>query len=163
MCIMFKMCCDHRRALHATPEVEVRVDTTWVHDTIVTAGPVVVREEVREVPAMIDTAEIIQRYYTARTLSDTFHLRDMATVRITDTVFENNIIGRTIDYDLASLQVSANVRPVRLALTAGMQVGANQAAVMGGLRFKRTEVGAAYDMRLRAPSVYVKYDLKQWR
>lgn len=152
------------------PMVEMRIDTVWVHDTIKTPGPVVVREEVREVPADVDTAAILQQYFTARTLSDTFHLRDVATVRITDTVLENNIVGRMVDYELAQLVPSAvtfypseKTLHSRLALTAGMQLGGEQAAVMGGVRFKRTELGLGYDLRLRRPSVFFKYDLWQWQ
>ncbi|MBQ7496202.1 MAG: hypothetical protein IJT75_10755, partial [Bacteroidaceae bacterium] len=152
------------------PIVELRIDTVWVHDTIETPGPVVVREEVREVPARVDTAAVLQRYFTARTLSDTFHLRDVATVRITDTVFQNNIVARTIDYDLAKLDISLQRRkprigtpPARLALSVGVQLGSEQTAVIGGVRCKRTELGLGYDLSLHAPSIFFKYDLWQWQ
>lgn len=151
------------------PAVEVRIDTVWVCDTILTPGPVVVREEVREVPAIVDTAEILQQYFTARVLADTFQLRDVATVRVTDTLFQNNIIGRAVDYDLAMLDISAEYKgpekpsQARLALSLGVQLGSEQAAVIGGIRYKRVEVGVGYDLRLRAPSILLKYDLWQWR
>jgi len=151
------------------PIVELHIDTLWLHDTILTAGPVVVREEVREVPADVDTAAIISSYFTARTLTDSFRLRDMATVRITDTLFQNDIIGRAIDFDLAQLDVSYDIHehrkgtPARLALTVGVQLGREQAALMGGVRFKRAELGVGYDFRLHAPSITLKYDIMQWQ
>lgn len=151
------------------PMVELHIDTLWLHDTILTAGPVVVWEEVREVPADVDTAAIISRYFTARTLKDSFRLRDMATVRITDTLLQNDIIGRTVDFDLAQLDVSYDIHgprkgtPARLALSVGVQLGREQAALMGGVRLKRTELGAGYDFRLHAPSLTIKYDILQWQ
>ena len=151
------------------PKIDLRIDTVWVHDTIQTPGPVVVREEVREVPRTVDTAAIVQQYYTARVLSDTFHLRDMATVRITDTVFQNDIVGRTIDYDLATLEPTVIYTPAagqkhpRVALSAGVQLGREQAALMAGVRIKRAEVLGGYDFRLRAPSITFKYDILQWQ
>lgn len=159
--------------------VKLHTDTVWIHDTIRTAGPVVVREEVREVPAAVDTAAILSAYYTARTLSDTFHLRDVATVRITDTLLQNDIVGRHVDYDLAQVvptavtiypsetptdRIASRIgTPVRLALSLGAQLGSEQAAVMGGVRFKRVELVGAYDLRLRAPSITLKFDVRQWQ
>lgn len=166
--MMAMMCHNIHNVMSEPPVVELRIDTTWVHDTIRTAGPVVVREEVREVPAAVDTAAILSAYYTERTLSDTFHLRDVATVRITDTLYMNNIVGRQVDYDLATLDVSYEVKyrncytQPRMALSLGAQLGREQAAVMVGLRRKRAELLAGYDLRLHAPSVTLKYDLKQW-
>lgn len=151
------------------PIVQLKIDTCWIHDTIRTAGPVVVREEVREVPAAVDTAAILSAYYTERILSDSFHLRDVATVRITDTLFANDIIGRHVDYDLALLQptvtVTGNTRLTRpqLALSVGVQIGREQAALMAGFRIKRAEVLGGYDFRLKSPSVTLKYDIKQWQ
>ena len=151
------------------PTVELRIDTMWCHDTIVKPGPVLVWEEVREVTADIDTMAIVQAYYTTRIMADTFRLRDMAEVHIVDTLVENKIIGRYIDYDLAQLDISYDIHetrkgtPARLALTVGVQLGREHAALMGGVRFKRTELGAGYDFRLHAPSLTLKYDILQWR
>ena len=153
------------------PIVELRIDTVWVHDTIFTGAPVMVKERVREVPASVDTAAIVAAFYTERTFSDTFHLRDMATVRITDAVVQNSIVGRTVDYDLATLQPRVVCFPsgkptgtnARLALSVGVQLGGEQTAVMAGLRYGRTELAGGYDLRLKAPSVFLKYDLWQWR
>lgn len=154
------------------PVVEVRIDTVWIHDTVRTAGPVVVREEVRQVPASVDTAAILAAFYTERTLTDSFHLRDVATVRITDTLFLNDIVGRRVDYELATLVPTAavvaegastrQIQPCRLALSVGTQLGSAQAAVMAGLRYRRAELGVGYDLRLRAPSIILKYDIAQW-
>lgn len=158
-----------KTAGHTSPTVEVRIDTVWIHDTLYTAGPVVVREVVREVPARVDTAAVLAAFYTERTLVDTLQLRDVATVRITDKVFNNDIIGRQVDYDLATLDVSYDIRQPRkgtsprLALSLGAQLGREQAAVMAGLRRKRSEFGLCYDLRLNVPSITYKYDVWQWQ
>lgn len=159
---------------HQTPAAEVHFDTIVIHDTIHKAGPEVVREEVREVPAAVDTAAILSAFYTERILSDTLHLRDVATVRITDTLFQNDIIGRGVDYDLSVLQPTVTIyptetterrngAPVRLAISAGAQLGREQAAVMVGLRIRRAEIVGGYDLRLHTPSITLKYDLWQWQ
>lgn len=152
------------------PLVEVRMDTVWVHDTISEPGPVVVREVVCEVPAAVDTDAILADYYTRRILSDTLHLRDVATVCITDTLFRNDIVGRAVTYDLAELtpeiichNVPRNRYPARLALSAGVQLGRGQAAVAAGVRIRRAELLGAYDLRLHAPSITLKYDILQWQ
>lgn len=147
------------------PVVELRIDTCWVHDTVRTAGPVVEREVVREVPASVDTAAILSAYFTERTLTDSFRLRDMATVWITDTLFQNDIVGRSVAYDLAELQPTVSIRHTRprLALSIGVQLGREQAAPMVGIRYKRAEVLGGYDFRLHAASITLKYDIWQWQ
>lgn len=147
------------------PEVRLRIDTAWVHDTIVTPGPVIVRSEVRRVPADVDTADILRQHFTQKTLADTIRLRDMATVYIMDTVFRNNIAGRNVTYDMAMLEPKLEgtaKRQARLALNVGVQLGQQQAAVMAGVRYKRIEAGLGYDLRLHAPSITLKYDILQW-
>ena len=149
------------------PTVELRIDTMWCHDTIVKPGPVLVWEEVREVPADIDTMAIVQAYYTTRVMADTLRLQDMAEVHIVDTVVENKIVGRYIDYDLAHLDVTASVHgktaAPRLALTVGAQMGTEQAALLAGVRIRRAEILGGYDFRLHAPNITLKYDILQWR
>lgn len=148
------------------PTVELRIDTMWCHDTIVKLGPVLVWEEVREVPADIDTMAVVQAYYTTRVMADTFRLKDMAEVHIVDTVIENKIVGRYIDYDLAHLNVTTSVHGTatpRLALSIGAQMGTEQASLMAGIRIRRTEILGGYDFRLHAPSITLKYDILKWR
>ena len=162
------------------PAVEVRMDTAYVHDTIYQSLPPMVREVVRTVPAEVDTAALLEAYYAVRTYADTLHLQDVATVYLSDTVTENALHGRLVSYDLARLQpritylppageptgtrieVPGKTSPARLALTAGVQLGSEQAAFMAGVRWRRTEFGIGYDLRLRAPSITLKYDVALW-
>lgn len=164
----------------AQPAVEVRMDTVHVHDTIYASLPPMVREVVRTVPAEVDTAALLAAFYAVRTYADTLHLQDMATVYLQDTVTENALHGRLVSYDLARLQpritylpqagkptgtrmeTPGKASPARLALTAGVQLGSGQAAVMGGVRWRRTELGVGYDLRLHAPSLTLKYDVALW-
>lgn len=160
------------------PHVEVRMDTVWIHDTVVVSRPVPGKVIVRTVPAQVDTADILTAYYAVRTYTDTLQLRDVATVYIDDTVQENILRGRQMRYDLAQLQPrilydppnagNTHIGPrngtssARLALSVGVQLGSEQAAVMGGIRWKRTELGVGYDIRLHAPSILLKHDIGLW-
>ncbi len=145
-------------------DVDLRIDTLWVHDTLQSPGPVEVKYREKTVPADVDTAAILQKYYTERIMADTLRLKDMATVYIRDTVYMNNIIGRYVDYDLARLDISATApRAKKWALSLGTSIGRQQAAVLAGIRYKRADIAAGYDFRQRAPMVTLKYDILQWQ
>lgn len=158
--------------------VRLQVDTLWVHDTLHVHHPAVVREVTRPVPAEVDTAAILAAYYTQRIYADTIRLRDAATVYLSDTLEHNMLCGRGVRYDLMQLEptiiydpppageASLNKRhssSARLALTAGVQLGREQAAVAAGLRIRRAEILGAYDLRLHAPSITLKYDIIEWQ
>ena len=162
------------------PRVEVRLDTLWLHDTIYRSLPPKVVEVVRPVPSAVDTSSVLSAYYAVRTYTDTLRLFDVATVYVDDTVTENSLRGRLFRYDLAQMQPRIAYIPSaeptgavggsgekkafpRLALSVGVQLGREQASVMGGFRWKRTELGVGYDLRLHAASVMVKYDVWRWK
>lgn len=170
------------RRLHSfvaqPPMVRLQVDTLWVHDTLHVHHPAVVREVTRPVPAEVDTAAILAAFHTQRIYADTIRLRDAATVYISDTLEQNMISGRGVSYDLVQLEPTIIYDPppageasfnnrrsssARLALTAGVQLGREQAAVAAGLRIRRAEILGAYDLRLHAPSITLKYDILQWQ
>ena len=157
------------------PVVELRIDTVWLHDTIATSRPAMVREVVREVPARVDTAAILAAFYAARAYADTLRIADVATVCLLDTIAENSIRSRRVAFDVMRLQPTAvalqppdaatRTAPAapRLAITAGLQAGPRQLAPTLGLRYRRATVAAAYDLRLNAPSVTLCFDIVQWQ
>lgn len=144
--------------------VVIDLDTVWVYDTIYSEGPTIYVEKTVPVPSDVDTAAILQQHYTMRVLHDSVHLRDMATVFIIDTLFRNDIVGRQIRYDLATFDTHITLQPKkpRLSLSMGAQLGKEEAAVLGGVRYKRSEFLAGYDFRHRSPSLTFKYDIIQW-
>ena len=161
------------------PHVEVRMDTVWVHDTVFVRLPSLMTEVVRTMPATVDTEAVLASYFAVRTYADTLRLRDVATVYIADTVTENRLHGRQMSYDLAMMQPRIIYDPpdkegtdfnprkgtstARMALSVGVQLGSEQAAVLGGVRWKCTELGVGYDMRLHAPSILIKHDIGLWQ
>lgn len=163
-----------RQCAAGPPVVELRIDTVWIRDTLTLRRPALVREVVREVPAAVDTAAILADYHAARAYADTLRIADVATVRLLDTVAENRLRSRHVAYDVMRLQPAAvalrppdaGARPSaaapRLALTAGLQTGARQLAPALGLRYRRAAVLAAYDLRLRTPSVTLTFDIVTW-
>lgn len=149
--------------------VEVRIDTLWIHDTLHVYHPAVIRELTRPVPAEVDTAAILASHFMTRVYADTLRIADVATVHISDSVSENRLQSRSIDWVAAQLEPVVtvtkppNVVTPRLALSTGVQLGTKQATVVVGLRIKRAELLAGYDLRLHTPNITLKYDIWQWQ
>lgn len=81
------------------------VDTTYIKvtDTITEYVPKYITRietEFVEIPADIDTLEILKDYYTKYAVNDTIPVNEYGIGIITDTITQNKIISRRIEWDL---------------------------------------------------------------
>lgn len=125
-----------------------------IHDTVYLPSPVVTKEIPVPVPAKVDTAAILAQYFTKRVFDDTLRTQ-FVTMHLTDTVYQNTLLGRTASYSFTLPQRHHS-------LTAGVMAGANTFALMGGYRHKRWTFSGGYDFVNRTPMVGVSYTLVRW-
>ena len=82
--------------------IKHKVDTVYVRttQTVYKKGDVIYREKpiYVQLPPRIDTVEVIRDYYSKVIYKDTLKLKDsLGYITLTDTIFQNNILGREWD------------------------------------------------------------------
>lgn len=121
-------------------------------------------ETVRElVPVDIDTAAIVNAYFSRHVYRDTLRasapgkLGGSAVAVINDTIAHNVIAGR---------KVSLTFTPNRLATTRSVDLlstwGLGNTSLMAGYRYRRWSMYAGYNFSTRAPVAGVGYQLFNW-
>lgn len=93
-------------------------DTVWETKTVTVPEYVPVPgkteyvEKVVEVPADVDTAQILQDYYAERTYNDTIPIDTVGNAYITDVISENRIMSRnaSFDYKLPTIENTTFVK-----------------------------------------------------
>ncbi len=74
---------------------QMAVDTVYVETPVYV--PATTSERIIDTITLIDTVEVVRDYYTKRTYTDTIRIDTTVTVVIHDTVYNNQITGRTYD------------------------------------------------------------------
>lgn len=144
--LMVLQCRQRQNSLPQEPET--------IHDTVYLPGPVVTKEIPVPVPAKVDTAAILAQYFTKRVYDDTLQTK-FVTMHLTDTVYQNTLLGRTASYTFTLPQRHHS-------LTAGVIAGANTFALMGGYRYKRWLFSGGYDFANKASVFGVSYTFSAW-
>jgi hypothetical protein len=72
--------------------------TVHVNDTIRLSAPAVIKEIEVPVPVDVDTAAILQQYFTKKVYNDPIIKTEYVEVHLTDTVYMNGLLGRTVSY-----------------------------------------------------------------
>jgi hypothetical protein len=84
-----------------------------------------------DVPANVDTAEILRDYYSKRVYKDTIKLKDsLGTITLVDTIQENKIKGRTFKSNINQVVIKDSiivVKPPVNQVYVGGVIGANRA------------------------------------
>ncbi len=142
---------------HSCPKAHTinNADTLLVWDTCYIPQPA---ETIRvKMPSEVDTAYVVQEFYTEKLYRDTVFNNDTVMLVIQDTLWRNSLTSRT-----ASLTFNAS-RFVK-ANSVGLQgvTGRNTIALMGVYRHKRLHLMAGYDFIGGAPMVGAGYTLKEW-
>lgn len=135
---------------------ELQVDTLRVNDTVWQSFPVLVESEPVVVSEPVDTAAIVQAYFSMNVFRDTVVLKEFGTLTVTDTVFMNRIGGREFVYDLQVPTVAAGELP-----RAGFGVGAfmqrDSWGLVGSVRLKRWLLSGGYDFCNGTPHFGAQY------
>ena len=145
------------RTWHSCPKAHIidNADTLLVWDTCYIPQPA---ETIRvKMPSEVDTAYVVQEFYTEKLYRDTVFNNDTVMLVIQDTLWRNSLTSRT-----ASLTFNAS-RFVK-ANSVGLQgvLGYKTGALMGVYRHKRLHLMAGYDFIGGAPMVGAGYTLKEW-
>lgn len=144
--LMVLQCRQRQNSLPQEPET--------IHDTVYLPGPVVTKEIPVPVPAKVDTAAILAQYFTKRVYDDTLQTK-FVTMHLTDTVYQNTLLGRTASYTFTLPQRNHS-------LTVGVIAGANTFALMGGYRYKRWLFSGGYDFANKASVFGASYTFSAW-
>lgn len=130
-------------------------DTLLVWDTCYVPTPA--ETIMVKMPSTVDTAYVIQEFYTEKLYRDTVFNNDTVTLVLQDTLWQNSLQSRAV-----SLTFNAN-RFVK-ANSVGLQgvVGYNHAALMGTYRHNRWQLMGGYDFIGRGAMVGAGYTLKEW-
>ncbi len=133
----------------ASPDTIYRTDTLWRE------APPVIKEVPVPVPQDVDTAAILEAYFTKRIYNDTLVNDNLLSIAVEDTVFQNTLLNRRAVY---TLKVPAYQR----AISFGVAVAHRSFALMAGYRHNRTEYQLGYDMYNRSLMVGAKFDIARW-
>lgn len=142
-------------AVTAGPEGDTRVDTVYQWKTRYVPQPA---ETIRvSVPGDVDTAYVIQEYYTKKVYRDTVLQNDTVLLVVRDTVQENALGPREI-----MLQVNAEMFRKHHAIGVMGLIGRHQTDLMATYRHKRWQMAAGWDFSQGGPVAGVNYTLKEW-
>lgn len=136
--------------------VRVNADTIRLSDTVRLTVPAIVKEIRVPVPADVDTAAILQKYFTKRVYNDTIIQTKFIQVNLTDTVYMNGLLGRTASYTF-------NFPEYNHSFSAGVMGGYRILRVMAAYRHKRLEFMCDYNLIDRSCNVGAKYYLFRWK
>ena len=107
------------------------------------------------VPADVDTAAIVQQYYTQNVYNRPVIDNKLLQVNIIDTVYNNVLLGSTATYTM-------RIPQYRHGVSVGVVAGYNTLSVMGTYRYDRLGVSAGYDFINRGLVFGLQYRLFRW-
>lgn len=91
--------------------IDVRIDTIVVVDTFTLPPPkpqIIIK---REIPPAIDTMAILSAYFEKRIFNDTIINNENLIVEVKDTITENQIQSRKINYSLLYPEITRTLKP----------------------------------------------------
>ena len=105
--------------------------------------------------ADVDTAAILQQYFTKKVYNDPIIKTEYIEVHLTDTVYMNGLLGRTVSY-------SFRFPEYKHSFSAGVMGGYRSLKLMAAYRHKRIEFIGDYDLIDKSCNVGAKYYLFRW-
>lgn len=140
------------------PDDKVRDSIIYRYDTVYVDSPTLVYERVVEKPAIVDTAEIIDKFFKQKVYVDTIQANEYVTVVISDTISLNNL-------DSQELHVYTRI-PVLMerknSFSFRFESGFNCCNIGAEYRHKKFGVFAGYDFVNKTPVVGLNYRLLLW-
>jgi len=138
----------------------VKMDTTFIPftDTVYIPSPKLVFVQAPQLPPVIDSAAVVSAYYSTRVYRDTLINLPELKVSITDSVRENSIIGRVVDYNYVMPVITKTVTlpPPRWS---GSVLVDSRGSVSALIQNRRTIYVGGYDIPNRVPFVGVGFNI----
>ena len=108
-----------------------------------------------QVPANIDTAAILQQYYTQNIYSRPIIDTELLKVNLTDTVYNNILLSSTATYTM-------RIPQYRHDISIGALAGFNTLSLLATYRYDRLGMSAGYDFINKGIVFGVNYRLFRW-
>ena len=130
-------------------------DTILVKETVPEYRPMPSDTVYVEVPADIDTAAVVSAYYAKVVYVDKVPVESYGTVTIIDTVYQNGIDNRVIEYDLS---FPTYTKKKKFSFSAGAFVYGSGFGPLLGARYKHLRISAGYDLKNKGPIGALQYE-----
>ena len=143
-----------KKSVHETVTVTVRDSIPFY----VPAAPEII---VTGIPFEVDTASIIEDYYTQKIYHDTVRVTEYITLYLTDNLYNNALTGRKITYDL-NIPYHVKSKPTRNAISIHADIGRATCNIMAGYRHKRVIYKVGYDMLDQSVIAGIGINIVQW-
>ena len=135
---------------------EVRTESFIRRDTIHHFLSVPFREVRVPVPAAVDTAAILQAFYTERAYRDSIPLQQ-GFIILHDTVYQNRLVGRMI-----TSEQWVPPRRCKHTLSMGAHLSRELTALTAHYRHNRNSFGIGYDFRHKGILATYQRDIFSW-
>lgn len=101
----------HREYISELPDMEtVRIDTIVITDSVIKRVPYPV-DVIRTIPPVdVDTAKVISDYFLKRVYKDTLINNEVLVVSVTDTVSENTLLERKVNYTYSYPKITQSAK-----------------------------------------------------
>lgn len=110
-------------------------------------------------PAHIDTLKVIKTFYKKLAYHDTIVKTNNVTVALTDTVYNNRIISRMVDYKIDN---PAAPRPPEQGIGVVGIFGKQYLATLAAYKYKNMRIYGGWDFYNKAPTVGIGFNLIEW-
>lgn len=138
---------------HAVPAY----DTILVCDTQWLPAPSPIQVVQSPVPTQIDSAAVVRDYYKQRIYDDTLIQTEFVSVRLRDTVYNNLLLGRTLDY-----KIKVPVPKYNNQIFVSADIGSHLQVISAGYQYKNLIYKAGYDFYNEGPVIGIGLTLKKW-
>ncbi|MGL4852894.1 MAG: hypothetical protein ACRC3Z_09680 [Phocaeicola sp.] len=135
-------------------EVKVPVVEWSIPDTVYVPVPSPAEIIKVPVPVDVDTAAILQQFYTQNVYTRPIIDTPKLTVHLTDTVYNNVLLGSTASYRMA--------KPIKHDLSVGFLGSSGSFSFVGTYSYDRIGVTLGYDFLNKSPIFGTKYYLFKW-
>lgn len=133
-------------------------DTVTLTDILFLPMPVPGKYIIVEVPADVDTAAILKDYYTQKIYDDTLVHNNRMNLVLRDTVYNNKLLGRTVNYTLSNPVPKNESHELMIS----GDVGFKHQSIMLDYKLDRFHFRAGYDFYNKAPMAGVGFTLIKW-
>lgn len=130
-------------------------DTITVKDTVTAYRPMPSDTIYIPVPAIVDTAAILADYFSQKVYVDTIPLDIYGSVTVIDTLYQNGIDNRQVEY---SINIPTYTTNKKVHFLAGGFVWKDGAGVLGSIKYKKLMLSAGYDFVKKSPAAAIQYE-----
>lgn len=147
---------------HCEPQVAYRIVKQSVHDTIYVPVSAPSETVFVPVPQDVDTAQILQEYYSYNLYRDTVKINEYIEIAFHDTIYQNKLLSHNIDVlSLPKVMMNPNATTSRSVALGGV-LGPKLYGVMADLNYKSHTFRLGFDFCNNSPLVGYSYRIKSW-